>query len=164
MPIDYNEGEVKQLIRKLPGPRALGASGTAVPLNIFLDQEINRMQKVFSIVRATLYDVRDAIDGQIIMTSEILDSINAIFDARVPYRWVYDPTGAEISWVIPTLAKWFNDLIERNKQLNDWLKNTRPPTFWLGGFFNPQGFLTAMKQEVTRMHKNPTNKSLAGAA
>lgn len=86
-----------------------------------------------------------------------MDSINAIFDARVPYRWVYDPTGAEISWVIPTLAKWFNDLIERNKQLNDWLKNTRPPTFWLGGFFNPQGFLTAMKQEVTRMHKNPKN-------
>jgi dynein heavy chain len=76
------------------------------------------MQKVFTIVRSTLYDVRDAIDGQIIMTSEILDSINAIFDARVPLTWVYDPTGAEISWVIPTLAKWFNDLIERNKQLN----------------------------------------------
>lgn len=157
MPIDYNENEVKELIRKLPGPRALGASGTAVPLNIFLDQEIARMQKVFTIVRSTLYDVRDAIDGQIIMTTEILDSINAIFDARVPYRWVYDPTGAEISWVIPTLAKWFNDLIERNKQLNEWLRTNRPYTFWLGGFFNPQGFLTAMKQEVTRMHKNPKN-------
>ena len=38
MPIDYNENEVKELIRKLPGPRALGATGTSVPLNIFLDQ------------------------------------------------------------------------------------------------------------------------------
>ena len=94
MPIDYNENEVKQLIRKLPGPRALNASGTAVPLNIFLDQEITRMQKVFTIVRNTLYDVKDAIDGQIIMTSDILDSINSIFDARVPSIWVYDPTGA----------------------------------------------------------------------
>lgn len=111
------------------------------------------MQKVFNIVKATLCNVRDAIDGQIIMTSEILDSINAIFDARVPSQWVYDPTGAEISWVIPTLAKWFNDMIERNRQLNDWLRSNRPYTFWLGGFFNPQGFLTAMKQEVTRMHK-----------
>lgn len=82
------------MIRKLPGPRALGASGTAVPLNIFLDQEITRMQKVFTIVRNTLYDVKDAIDGQIIMTSDILDSINSIFDARVPSRWVYDATGA----------------------------------------------------------------------
>lgn len=94
MPIDYNQNEVKELIRKLPGPRALGVSGTSVPLNIFLDQEITRMQKVFNIVRSTLNDVRDAIDGQIIMTSEILDSINSIFDARVPNTWVYDPTGA----------------------------------------------------------------------
>lgn len=38
MPIDYNENEVRELIRKLQGPKNLGGSGTSVPLNIFLDQ------------------------------------------------------------------------------------------------------------------------------
>lgn len=155
LPIDYIDSEVKDNIRKLSGNKALGATGMAVPLNIFLYQEICRMQKVMSIVRKTLVDICDAIDGQIIMTPDILEAINAVFDAKVPTQWVYDATGAEIAWIIPTLAKWFNDLIERNRQLYEWMKGSRPNTYWLGGFFNPQGFLTAMKQEVTRMHKNP---------
>ena len=35
----------------MSGPKALGAVGFAVPLNIFLFQEIARMQNVFNIVR-----------------------------------------------------------------------------------------------------------------
>lgn len=110
------------------------------------------MQRVISIVRKTFRDTIDAIDGQIIMTPEILDAINSIFDAKVPNSWIYDPSGAEISWILPTLGAWFTSLIDRNKQLFEWHNSDRPKTFWLTGFFNPQGFLTGMKQEVTRMH------------
>ena len=34
-----------------------------------------------------------------------------------------------------------------------WLESTRPVVYWMTGFSNPQGFLTAMRQEVTRRHK-----------
>ena len=41
--------------------------GQLQPLNIFLRQEIDRMQRVISIVRTTLSDLKLAIDGTIIM-------------------------------------------------------------------------------------------------
>lgn len=43
-----------------------------------------RMKKIVDIVRKCFSDVIMAIDGTIIMTPDILDAINCIFDARVP--------------------------------------------------------------------------------
>ena len=95
----------------------------------------------------------DAIEGTIIMTPDLVDAINAVYDFRVPRNWCFDPTGAEISWLTPTLASWISGLLNRHFQLNNWITKDRPQSFWLTGFFNPQGFLTAMKQEVTRQKK-----------
>jgi dynein heavy chain len=100
-----------------------------------------------------MVDMIDAIDGSIIMTPDIVDSINAVFDFRVPRKWQYDPTGAEISWLTMSLAGWIKGLLDRHYQLHNWCFKERPPSFWFTGFFNPQGFLTSMKQEVTRQRK-----------
>ena len=108
---------------------------------------------ILTTVKTTMVAMIDAIDGTIIMTPDLVDSITAVFDYRVPKKWCFDPTGVEISWLIPSLSAWIGGLNNRYHQLNNWISKDRPPSFWMTGFFNPQGFLTAMKQEVTRQNR-----------
>ena len=61
--------------------------GALQPVNIFLRQEIDRMQKVISTVRQTLSDLLLAIDGTIIMSENLRDALDNIYDARVPSFW-----------------------------------------------------------------------------
>jgi len=53
------------------------------------------------------------------------------------------------------MGGWFTGLVERQAMLNTWLENSRTAmkAYWLTGFTNAQGFLTGMRQEVTRQHK-----------
>ena len=95
----------------------------------------------------------EAIQGNIIMTQEIVESIGQIYDFRVPRKWCYDATGVEIAWLTPSLGGWMKGLSDRWYQLNNWVSRPqRPSSYWLTGFYNPQGFLTAVLQEVTRQH------------
>jgi dynein heavy chain len=134
-------------------PRIQEMGGLDVPLNIFLFQEIQRLQSVIGRVRQTLKVLQQAIRGEVVLTPQLLNALNSIFDARVPHAWLYSPGGDEISWLSPTLGLWFGGLSQRDSQTRTWLNKQRPHSFWLTGFFNPQGFLTAMRQEVTRQHK-----------
>ena len=130
-----------------------GMGGLDVPLNIFLFQEIYRLQNVLVMVRETLRNLRLAIRGEVALTDALAGVSHDIFSAQVPQTWIFTAGGEELSWVIPALGQWFASLSSRHAQYTAWLDRGRPATFWLSGFFNPQGFLTAVKQEVTRLHR-----------
>ena len=73
---------------KLPQVKArLQKMGALTSMNIFLRQEIDRMQRVITAVRNTLVDLKLAIDGTIIMSENLKDALDNIYDARVPALW-----------------------------------------------------------------------------
>jgi dynein heavy chain, axonemal len=153
LPPDFIEAEIEERLKTLRGPKGLSETGKGIPLNVFLFQELQRFQTILSIVRRTLVNMVLAIEGSIIMTPDLVEAIDSVYDFRVPRPWTFDPTGAEIAWLCPSLSGWMKGLNDRHFQLNGWISKERPQSFWLTGFFNPQGFLTSMKQEVTRQRK-----------
>lgn len=78
LPSDYIPFEVKNRLQKM---------GALQPMNIFLRQEIDRMQRVITTVRNTLNDLKLAIDGTIIMSENLRDALDSMYDARIPKAW-----------------------------------------------------------------------------
>jgi len=144
MPPPFNMIQVKNGLDKLSG----GANNNMRPLEIHLKQEIDCMDRVIQLTKYTCEQLKLAIAGSVIMTPDLGDAFNSIFDARVPPLWL------KKSWMSPTLGLWFgNGLCDRTAELSGWLTQGRPKAFWLTGYFNPQGFLTSVQQEVTRRHQ-----------
>eukprot|EP00455_Lapot_gusevi_P057621 TRINITY_DN9864_c0_g1_i5.p1 TRINITY_DN9864_c0_g1~~TRINITY_DN9864_c0_g1_i5.p1 ORF type:complete len:834 (+),score=189.60 TRINITY_DN9864_c0_g1_i5:273-2774(+) len=129
-----------------------------IPLNVFLFQEIERLNRTILNVRKTLIELQQAIKGETIMTPELQEALDLIFNSKPPRAWYIAPSGDYIAWVSSALMAWMTGLVDRDRQLRTWLNNMRPLSFWLTGFFNPQGFLTAMRQEVTRRHQSGAEK------
>ncbi|KAK9841874.1 hypothetical protein WJX81_008571 [Elliptochloris bilobata] len=135
----FEKEAVRERLQRLPG-------GPTQPLTVHLRQEIDRLSAVLALTAATLRSLRLAIAGTVALSGPLIDALEALFNARIPAEWL------ACSWEASTLGNWFLGLLQRHDQLAKWLASGRPKAYWLTGFFNPQGFLTAMKQEVNRKH------------
>ena len=78
LPQDYVPFEVTESLQKM---------GILQPMNIFLRQEIDCMQKVISLVRLTMVDLKLAIDGTIIMNETLRDALDCMYNGKVPCQW-----------------------------------------------------------------------------
>merc|ERR1711988_2026429 len=105
LPEDYVEEQYKAKIQRL--------GGLDKPLNIFLFQEIQRLQRVIGKVRFILQQLQLAIKGEVVMTEELQQSLDAMVDAKVPHLWTFTVAGDEFSWISPTLGLWFTAIGQR---------------------------------------------------
>jgi dynein heavy chain len=117
------------------------------PLKTVLLQEIQRYNTLLNQIRRQLIDLERGIKGLVVMSSDLEEIFQCIYDARVPSSW------EKAYPSMKPLASWTRDLVQRVDQFQKWATTAHPPTiFWLSAFTFPTGFLTAVLQTSARQN------------
>lgn len=117
-------------------------------MNTVLTQELLRYNILITTMRKSLKQLRQAIQGLVVMSSELEEMGERMVLAQVPRLW------SAVSFPsLKPLGSWVNDLLERLSFLKYWLENRRAPNiYWISGFFFTQAFITGTLQNYARKH------------
>jgi len=122
-------------------------------MNTVLQQELLRFNKLIKQIKMTLNNLIRAIKGEVVMSVDLEQLGNAIFDNRVPSLW------SKVSYPsLKPLGSYINDLVKRLEFMEKWIKDFAPPSFWISGFFFTQSFLTGIKQNHARKYVIPIDQ------
>jgi len=136
--------KIKGLLDKLPKqPFDMSEAERLHPIsykesmNTVLLQELIRFNKLLKVVKNSLIDCAKAIDGFVVMSSDLELVFDGVFDNRVPAIW------HKVSYPsLKPMGSWINNFVDRLNFMKKWIKEGAPPSFWISGFFFTQSFLT----------------------
>uniref|UniRef100_A0A670K2Q2 Dynein axonemal heavy chain 6 n=1 Tax=Podarcis muralis TaxID=64176 RepID=A0A670K2Q2_PODMU len=106
-------------------------------LTTVLGQEVDRFNRLLILLRTSLQTLNKAIAGFVVMSEEMERVYHSFLNNQVPSLWA----NAAYPSLKP-LGGWVKDLVLRTAFVDFWLKRGKPKSFWISGFFFPQGFLT----------------------
>ncbi len=122
------------------------ASGSPTALAVVLTWEIIRFNKLIGVVRSSMQELLKAIKGLVVMSPELEETCRDLGFQKVPTMW---EKAAYPS--LKPLGSWLSDLEARIKFVDDWMRDSRThASFWISGFYFPQGFITGVKQQYAR--------------
>jgi dynein heavy chain len=121
---------------RIAHPETFKKVGDAITsLGVFLSQELIRFNGLIEVMVASLFQLQRAIKGEVVMSSELEIMYNCFVFQKVP------PTWEEAGYpCLKPLASWIEDFMGRIDFVGKWLVDGPRPTYWLSGFFFPQGF------------------------
>ncbi|VVC32244.1 Hypothetical protein CINCED_3A002285 [Cinara cedri] len=124
------------------------------PYVIVSFQECERMNVLMNEIRRSLKELQLGLKGELTITADMETLEDCLFMDRVPSNWEKRAYPSLLS-----LAAWYADLLKRLRELESWVSEFQlPSSVWLGGFFNPQSFLTAIMQSTARKMEWPLDK------
>merc|ERR1712100_176648 len=106
-------------------------------------------------------ELTKGLNGQLNMSLKMEDLAKALSINQVPGRNPFSSCSWEtLAWPSQkSLASWFNECLKRQHLLSFWSSElTLPLSLWLPGLFNPQAFLTAVKQVTARREEMALDK------
>jgi dynein heavy chain len=122
--------------------------------NVFIQECENITVLIKEIIRS-LFEVDLANKGELTMTEQMEKLMGEIFINKVPSTWM------KLSFeTTRSLGSWLDNIKQRLEQLNYWKEDpTREPYItFINRLYNPQSFLTAVKQVTARRDNIELNK------
>ncbi|XP_067440238.1 dynein axonemal heavy chain 6 [Thunnus thynnus] len=128
-------------------------NGRLNSLTTVLGQEVDRFNNLLRVLRMSLTTLQKAIAGLVVMSEEMDRIYTSFLKNQVPTHWANSAYPS-----LKTLASWVRDLVLRTSFIQTWITRGQPKSFWISGFFFPQGFLTGVLQNHARHYNLPIDE------